>query len=97
ARAVAALPGRPDLVLTGGETARRVLDAAGVTMLWPVGEIHHGAVHSRTADGRSVVTRPGSHGGPDSFLHIAAALRPSLPSPPASPSSSPSPSPATPP
>ncbi|MEY9485605.1 uncharacterized protein YgbK (DUF1537 family) [Streptomyces calvus] len=78
ARAVSALPERADLVLTGGETARRVLDAAGVTTLRPVGQIHHGAVHSRTPDGRSVVTRPGSFGGPDSFLHIAAALRPRL-------------------
>ncbi|OKK13483.1 four-carbon acid sugar kinase family protein [Streptomyces sp. CB02400] len=77
ARAVSALPGRPDLVLTGGETARRVLDSLGVTTLRPVGEIHHGAVHCRTDDGRSVVTRPGSFGGPDSFVHIAAALRPS--------------------
>jgi 4-hydroxythreonine-4-phosphate dehydrogenase len=90
ARAVAALPGRPDLVLTGGETARRVLDAAGVTTLWPVGEIHHGAVHSRTSDGRSVVTRPGSFGGPDSFLRIVAALRPRLASP-SSPTSTPPP------
>ncbi|WP_345637116.1 four-carbon acid sugar kinase family protein [Streptomyces thinghirensis] len=90
ARAVAALPGRPDLVLTGGETARRVLDAAGVTTLWPVGEIHHGAVHSRTSDGRSVVTRPGSFGGPDSFLRIVAALRPRLASP-SSPTSTPTP------
>ncbi|MDT0401619.1 MULTISPECIES: four-carbon acid sugar kinase family protein [Streptomyces] len=77
ARTVSALPGRPDLVLTGGETARRVLDSLGVTTLRPVGEIHHGAVHSRTTDGRSVVTRPGSFGGPDSFVRIAAALRPS--------------------
>jgi 4-hydroxythreonine-4-phosphate dehydrogenase len=95
ARTVAALPGRPDLVLTGGETARRVLDAVGVTTLWPVGEIHHGAVHSRTADGRSVVTRPGSFGGPDSFLRIAAALRPRLlssssPLPPAPAATAPS-------
>jgi 4-hydroxythreonine-4-phosphate dehydrogenase len=94
ARAVAALPGRPDLVLTGGETARRVLDAAGVTALWPVGEIHHGAVHSRTSDGRSVVTRPGSFGGPDSFLRIAAALRPRLVSPPSPTSTPPPPQPA---
>ncbi|MFD8520124.1 four-carbon acid sugar kinase family protein [Streptomyces capillispiralis] len=93
ARTVSALPGRPDLVLTGGETARRVLDAIGVTTLWPAGEIHHGAVHSRTADGRSVVTRPGSFGGPDSFLRIAAALRPRLlssPPPPASAATAPS-------
>ncbi|MFD7687424.1 four-carbon acid sugar kinase family protein [Streptomyces sp. NPDC059781] len=77
ARAVSAVPGRPDLVLTGGETARRVLDSLGITTLRPVGEIHHGAVHCRTDDGRSVVTRPGSFGGPDSFVRIAAALRPS--------------------
>ncbi|MEV7794560.1 four-carbon acid sugar kinase family protein [Streptomyces sp. NPDC087512] len=77
ARTVSALPGHPDLVLTGGETARRVLDSLGITALRPVGEIHHGAVHCQTTDGRSVVTRPGSFGGPDSFVRIAAALRPS--------------------
>lgn len=43
-----AWPGRPDLVLTGGETARATLDALGVRELEPVDEIHHGAVHSRT-------------------------------------------------
>ncbi|WP_320777601.1 four-carbon acid sugar kinase family protein, partial [Streptomyces sp. CRN 30] len=89
ARTVAALPGAPDLVLTGGETARRVLDAARITSLRPAGEIHHGAVHSRTADGRSVVTRPGSFGGPDSLHRIAAALRPHLPQPPHSPATAP--------
>ncbi|MFD2090682.1 four-carbon acid sugar kinase family protein [Blastococcus deserti] len=66
-----------DLVLTGGETARRVLDALGVTRLTPVGQVHHGAVLSRLPDGSSVVTRPGSFGGPDSLLMILAALRPS--------------------
>ncbi|WP_063760021.1 four-carbon acid sugar kinase family protein [Streptomyces sclerotialus] len=76
ARAVAAVPHPADLVLTGGETARRVLDALGIDLLRPVGRIHHGAVHSRTADGRSVVTRPGSYGGTDSLLRIARALRP---------------------
>lgn len=85
ARTVAALPGGPDLVLTGGETARRVLDALGITTLRPVGEIHHGAVHCRTAEGRSVVTRPGSFGGPDSLLRIATALRAHLLSPPSPP------------
>ncbi|WP_165974700.1 four-carbon acid sugar kinase family protein [Nonomuraea deserti] len=67
---------RADLVLTGGETARRVLDALDVRELIPVGQVHHGAVHSRTPDGRSVVTRPGSFGGRDSLLLIAAHLRP---------------------
>lgn len=66
----------PDLVLTGGETARRVLDALEVRELTPVGQIHHGAVHSHTPQGRSVVTRPGSFGERDSLLRIAAHLRP---------------------
>ncbi|WP_327660649.1 MULTISPECIES: four-carbon acid sugar kinase family protein [unclassified Streptomyces] len=78
-----AWPGRPDLVLTGGETARATLDALGVRELEPVDEIHHGAVHSRTTDGRSVVTRPGSYGAEDSLLRIATALRPHLAATPA--------------
>ncbi|MFE1975566.1 four-carbon acid sugar kinase family protein [Streptomyces hygroscopicus] len=73
--AVAAHPGALDLVLTGGETARRVLDALAVTELDPVGQVHHGAVHLSTPDGRSVVTRPGSFGDPDSLRHIVQALR----------------------
>ncbi|WP_060948723.1 four-carbon acid sugar kinase family protein [Streptomyces hygroscopicus] len=73
--AVAAHPGALDLVLTGGETARRVLDALAVTELHPVGQVHHGAVHLSTPDGRSVVTRPGSFGDPDSLRHIVQALR----------------------
>lgn len=71
-------PGRPDLVLTGGETARVTLDALAVRELATLGEIHHGAVHSRTPDGRSVVTRPGSFGAEDSLRRIATALRPEL-------------------
>ncbi|MFF3495501.1 four-carbon acid sugar kinase family protein [Streptomyces sp. NPDC002795] len=78
-----AWPGRPDLVLTGGETARATLDALGVRELDPVDEIHHGAVHSRTSDGRSVVTRPGSYGAEDSLVRIAKALRPHLAATPA--------------
>lgn len=74
ARTVAAVPYPTDLVLTGGETARRVLDMLGVTELLPLGEIHPGAVHSRTPDGRSVVTRPGSFGDAGSLLRIARAL-----------------------
>ncbi|MFI7149729.1 4-hydroxythreonine-4-phosphate dehydrogenase PdxA [Nonomuraea sp. NPDC050022] len=65
-----------DLVLTGGETARRVLDALQVRELTPVGQVHPGAVHSRTADGRSVVTRPGSFGEADSLVEIVRALAP---------------------
>jgi 4-hydroxythreonine-4-phosphate dehydrogenase len=68
-------PTAPDLVLTGGETARRVLDRLGVTELEPIAQIHHGAVRSRTADGRHIVTRPGSFGGPDSLRDIVRELR----------------------
>ncbi|MFC6536234.1 nucleotide-binding domain containing protein [Nonomuraea salmonea] len=72
-----ALAGRPaNLVLTGGGTARRVLDALGVRELTPVGQVHHGAVHSHTPQGHAVVTRPGSFGGRDSLLRMAAHLAP---------------------
>lgn len=74
--AVAAHHGAVDLVLTGGETARRVLDALAVAELDPVGQVHHGAVHLSTPDERSVVTRPGSFGDPDSLRQIVQALRP---------------------
>ncbi|WP_272895375.1 four-carbon acid sugar kinase family protein [Nonomuraea sp. MG754425] len=66
----------PDLVLTGGETARRVLDALEIHELTPLGQIHHGAVHCHTPHGSSVVTRPGSFGDRDSLLRIAAHLAP---------------------
>ncbi|MCX4697142.1 4-hydroxythreonine-4-phosphate dehydrogenase PdxA [Streptomyces sp. NBC_01352] len=79
ARLTADRAGDADLVLTGGETARHVLDALGVAHLTPLGQIHHGAVHALTPDGRHVVTRPGSFGDTDSLLRIATALRPDLP------------------
>ncbi|QPP10329.1 four-carbon acid sugar kinase family protein [Streptomyces bathyalis] len=76
ARTVADVPMQTDLVLTGGETARSVLDALGITQLTPVGQIHHGAVCAHSPDGRTIVTRPGSFGDADSLLRIARALRP---------------------
>lgn len=78
ARAVVELdpgPDGADLVLTGGETARRVLDELGIDQLEPLAQIGHGAVRSRTADGRHVVTRPGSFGGVDSLRDIVAELQ----------------------
>ncbi|WP_431904563.1 4-hydroxythreonine-4-phosphate dehydrogenase PdxA [Amycolatopsis thermoflava] len=87
--AVAALakPGaeRTGLVVLGGETARRALDALGVDRLEPIEEIHHGAVLSRLPGGRLVVTRPGSFGGPDSLVQIVRALRTSETQPTAEP------------
>ncbi|MDT0322343.1 four-carbon acid sugar kinase family protein [Streptomyces millisiae] len=85
AATVAAAPRPVDLVLTGGETARRVLEALAIHELEPRGQIHHGAVLSRTRDERSVVTRPGSFGGPDSLRRIVRALRPGPPTAPIAP------------
>lgn len=67
-------PDGPHLLLTGGETARRVLDALGVDRLDPLGQVDHGAVRSRTASGRQVVTRPGSFGDETSLREMAAAV-----------------------
>lgn len=65
-----------NLVLTGGETARTVLDRLGVARLEPVHEIAPGAIVSVTPGGRTVVTRPGSFGDHRSLAAIAAYLRP---------------------
>ncbi|MCU1420408.1 MAG: 4-hydroxythreonine-4-phosphate dehydrogenase, partial [Microbacteriaceae bacterium] len=67
---------RVDLVLTGGETARRVLDEAGIAAITPQRELAPGVVLSGAPSGGSVVTRPGSFGGPDSLVDIITALRP---------------------
>lgn len=77
---VAADPSVP-LVLSGGETARAVLDRLGVIMLDVVAEIHHGAVALRADDGRTVVTRPGSFGAADSLVRILAHLTTPTPLP----------------
>ncbi|MFC8181520.1 4-hydroxythreonine-4-phosphate dehydrogenase PdxA [Rhodococcus sp. NPDC057297] len=66
---------KSDLVLTGGETARTVLDRLGVRRLTPVCEIETGAVLSLTPAGRRVITRPGSFGGVDSLRVLADSLR----------------------
>ncbi len=58
------------LVLTGGDTARAVLDRRGVRWIEPLIEIEHGAVLSRTDAGGLIVTRPGSFGGSDSLRFI---------------------------
>ncbi len=68
-------PHGTDLVLTGGETARRVLDVLGVTTIHPLAELDDGAVLSIMPDGHSVVTRPGSFGSPDSLVEIVGRLR----------------------
>lgn len=56
------------LVLTGGATARAVLDRLGVHSLHLCGQVHSGAAHVLTTEGRHIVIRPGSHGTDDSLL-----------------------------
>lgn len=69
------------LVLTGGETARAVLDRLGTGHLSPVAATG-GAVTARADDGRVVVTRPGSFGGTHSLAAIVSSLTPRAPKEP---------------
>lgn len=78
--AAGVLQRRPDigLVVTGGATARAVLTRLGVQTLRPHCQVHPGAAHLTTDGNRGVVTRPGSHGGPDSLVQLARHLGASL-------------------
>ena len=62
------------LFLSGGETARSVLDRLGTATIRVVGQLATGTVVSRRDGGAVVVTRPGSFGGPDSLLEVARRL-----------------------
>jgi 4-hydroxythreonine-4-phosphate dehydrogenase len=64
-----------DLILTGGETAREVLDALGVRSLTPVVSVQHGAVVSLSDDGRLVGTKPGSFGDSDALVQLYSAIK----------------------
>ncbi|MET4589865.1 4-hydroxythreonine-4-phosphate dehydrogenase PdxA [Arthrobacter sp. 754] len=90
ARSVGPLAKDRPLMLTGGETARSVLDALGVLQLQVLGEIEHGSVLSRTSAGIPVVTRPGSFGNPSSLRTSLAALA-GHPTPASQPGSRPAP------
>ena len=60
--------------LSGGETARAVLDRLGTSTLRVVCGLGPGTVVSRRDGGAVVVTRPGSFGGPDSLAEVADLL-----------------------
>ena len=62
------------LVVTGGETARAVLSAAGVRALEVRGELEPGVVLSM-AGALPVVTKAGAFGEPDSLVGAVEALR----------------------
>lgn len=63
----------PDLLLTGGATARGVLTRLGIHRLSILAEVHPGAVVEQVGP-RLTATRPGSHGGPDSLIRMRTAL-----------------------
>lgn len=60
--------------LSGGETARAVLDRLDVPALDVVAEVETGTVVSRRPGGRLVVTRPGSFGDPTSLVRVVEHL-----------------------
>ncbi|ACL39094.1 4-hydroxythreonine-4-phosphate dehydrogenase [Pseudarthrobacter chlorophenolicus A6] len=64
-----------DLILTGGETAREVLDAVGHSGLVPLAAVQHGAVLSRADDGTLVGTKPGSFGDDLALLQLYDEIR----------------------
>ncbi|WP_256796126.1 four-carbon acid sugar kinase family protein [Terrabacter sp. Ter38] len=71
--------------LSGGETARAVLDRLDVHDLEVVAEVETGTVVSRRPGGRLVVTRPGSFGDPTSLVRVVEhLLGPTTVPPPAS-------------
>lgn len=64
-----------DLFLTGGQTARSILDALAITELRPLAQPEFGTVVSCTPDGRLVVTRPGSFGSTDNLIFSFRTLK----------------------
>lgn len=75
ADAVAAAAGRfPALFLSGGETARAVLDRIGVEALTVRAELEPGTVVSSAPRNQVVVTRPGSYGDADSLVRATRQL-----------------------
>jgi 4-hydroxythreonine-4-phosphate dehydrogenase len=66
----------PNLFLSGGETARAVLDALGIDSLVPIEEIDHGAVCSEAPSGQRIITRPGSFGDENGLVRVLHRLKP---------------------
>lgn len=62
------------LILSGGETARTVLDHLGIHWISPKMELETGVTVSTTSDGRVVVIKPGSYGDHEALLKIIKYL-----------------------
>lgn len=64
------------LILTGGETAKAVIDALGVDHMRVLGEIEPGVVMSEISDGRPyLVTKAGAFGDADTLTRIVRSLK----------------------
>lgn len=66
---------RPDLILTGGETAREVLDVLGIRSLEPLAAVQPGAVVSLADGGTLVGTKPGSFGDDHALAQLHHLIR----------------------
>jgi len=77
AATVSAIAGQYDaLVLTGGETARAVVDALGVHHMTVLGEIEPGVVMSRISGGRPyLVTKAGAFGDSGTLARTIQSLK----------------------
>ena len=80
AAAVAPLAAQAEaLVITGGETARALLQRLGMRALRILGEIEPGVVLSRAVggvlEGRMIVTKAGAFGSPDTLRRVQAVIQ----------------------
>jgi uncharacterized protein YgbK (DUF1537 family) len=62
------------LVLSGGETARAVIDALDTTDLTVLAHLGDGIVQSRDEHGRIIFTKPGAHGDTRTLVSLARII-----------------------
>lgn len=64
-----------DLFLTGGETARAILNDLVIDTLHPLQQLEPGVVLCHTPNGRLIGTKPGTFGGADVLPHALHTMR----------------------
>ncbi|QPZ38835.1 4-hydroxythreonine-4-phosphate dehydrogenase PdxA [Paramicrobacterium chengjingii] len=74
AHALRGLAEQRNLILTGGETARHLLDELGITTLTYAATIEPGLIETTARSRKRIVTRPGSFGTRDSLVHAIEHL-----------------------
>jgi uncharacterized protein YgbK (DUF1537 family) len=74
-RVVAEAAPRAHYVLTGGETARAVLDARGISSYRLRGEVEPGVPFGMADDGTLICTKAGAFGGSDTLARCVRRLR----------------------